>query len=52
MYVNHFDKTESYAYISTAIFIVGGVFSNIFFARLCEKFEHKDLKFKAFVTTS
>jgi len=29
------------------VFLVGGFFSPIFYAHLCDKFEHKNLKIKA-----
>jgi len=46
-YFNVYNKANLFSLYQMGVFFVGGFFSPIFYAHLCDKFEHKNLKIKA-----
>ena len=47
--INRYNKIEEFAIISLALNFAGGIFANMFYAYICDTFEPKYIRIKAFV---
>ena len=47
--INRYNKIEEFAIISLALNFLGGIFANMFYAYICDKYEPKYIKTKPFV---
>lgn len=47
--INRYNKIEEFALISLALNFLGGIFANMFYAYICDTYEPKYIRIKAFV---
>jgi MFS family permease len=47
--INRYNKIEEFALISLALNFLGGIFANMFYAYICDTYEPKYIRIKAYV---
>jgi len=48
LYSNQYNKPELFAAIYAVIGFIGGIFSNMFYAILCDRYEHRFIRIKSY----